>query len=171
MRLWLSLMYQFDVFWKNTPVNKAPWKTAFLRIITLLPGKLPSPPKNYFINFCCCWHYFTVVTFSISKLFKFTSFRGVCRTPATSLMDFFVTLVNCFDQCHKNLHARCCVGHRFASEFKWWAFLNVFISMAHISAGSKQWKCVSCTVCIIQIICSERHNFQWVISSAYYHWV
>ena len=61
----------------------------------------------------------------IFKLFIVTSFKDVSRTPATSIMDPLMTLVN-------GIHL--VGGRRFASEVIRGRFSKVFISNTHRSA-------------------------------------
>ena len=54
----------------------------------ILPGKLP-PGKLFYLFFVDI-----ILQLFIFELFIVTSFRGVSRAPATSIMNLLVTLVN-----------------------------------------------------------------------------
>ena len=117
--------------WKITPENMTPRKFALGK---LPPGKMPprkiAPRKIVLLDFCWFWHYLTVVPFKTCY-----SFRDVSRTPATSIIDLLVTVVNSINYCPKKLLFRCCGGRRFASELIRWSFSKIFISKAHSSAS------------------------------------
>ena len=113
-----------------------------------LPRKLPLGKLFYqiFVAFNI------ILQFLIFKLFIVTSFRGVSRTPVVSMIDLLVTVVNGSNQCHKKLQFRCCVGHRFTSEFVRWSFSKIFSSKVHSSASDTRQNCENCEACLLQII-------------------
>ena len=59
--------------------------------------------------------------------------RGKSTTPAISKQEFFVTLVNAFNYCHKESYYRCCRCPRYASETRYYKFLGTAKSMSNIS--------------------------------------
>lgn len=61
--------------------------------------------------------------------------KCICRTPAISQMEFFVTLVKVFQlsYCHKVLHCRCCSSSRSTSEFYLLPVLSLAISIPQSS--------------------------------------
>ena len=59
--------------------------------------------------------------------------RGKFTTPATSKQQFFVTLVNAVNYCHKEIYYRCFRCPRYASETSYYKFLDTTKSMSHIS--------------------------------------
>ena len=111
-------LVQIWVFGK-CPGKKAPQKTA--------PEKI-APQKIVLLDFCYFWHYLPVVPF---KNFIVTNFRGVSRTPATSIIDFLVTVVNGINYCRKKLLFRCRRRRTLTSEFIRWNFSMIYISKAH----------------------------------------
>ena len=77
----------------------------------------PPPPKKKGLT-----RFLLLLTLSYRcsfflQIFMVTSFRGESRSPATSIIDLLVTVVNDINYCHKNLLFRGCRAHRFASEF------------------------------------------------------
>ena len=58
---------------------------------------------------------------------------GKSTTPAISKQEFFVTLVNAFNYCHKESYYRCCRCPRYASETRYYKFLGTAKSMSNIS--------------------------------------
>ena len=72
------------------PSRKLPPREMPPKKIALPPGKMP--PKNCFTSFSLL----LTLSYSCSflSIFIVTSFRGVSGTPATSIMDLLVTLVN-----------------------------------------------------------------------------
>ena len=117
--IWFCLfLVQIWVFGK-CPGKKAPQKTA--------PEKI-APQKIVLLDFCYFWHYLPVVPF---KNFIVTNFRGVSRTPATSIIDLLVTVVNGINYCRKKLLCRCCRRRTLTSEFIRWNFSMIYISKKH----------------------------------------
>ena len=94
-------------FRKNVPGKKAPEKIDPWKITPWkYAPKENCPPKSCFTRFVL-----------LLTIFIATSFRGVSRTPKTSVIDLFVKVANGINYCQKELLFRCCRGSRFASEF------------------------------------------------------
>ena len=89
------------------PGRKTPKKIALRKIIPrkcapppsrrkkIVPGKLPPgklPPEKLFYYFFAAFD--IILRLLLLKIFIVTSFRGVSRTPATSIIDLLVTVVN-----------------------------------------------------------------------------
>ena len=96
--------------------------------------------KNFFVYFNICikftqQNHSVIVNLVSGKCPPAKSPGENCppRTPATSIIDLLVTVVNGINYCHKKF--RCCRGRRFASEFIRWSFSKIFISKAHSSAS------------------------------------
>ena len=111
------------------------------------PGKKPPrklPLENYFPENCLPEYAPRKIPLSrlenciIKFLFLLILSYGCSRTPATSMIDLLVTVVNCIIYCRKKLLFRCCGGRRFTSEFIRWSFSKIFISKVHISASDKR---------------------------------
>ena len=98
-------LIQFEGVQKNAPGKKAPRKKPPRKLPPedmpprkIVPWKI-APRKNaprtiapwviVLLDFRCFWHYLRVVYFK-----TFCSFRGVTRTPATSIIDLLVTVAN-----------------------------------------------------------------------------
>ena len=86
---------------ENCPPKTIPHKCAPRKIA---PRKY-TPHENY-----PPWHLpppslekllYIIIRLFLLKLFIVTSFRGVSRTPATSIKDLLVTVVNASNKCHK----------------------------------------------------------------------
>ena len=113
-------------------------------------------PKNWFTSF-----------------FVLNIIRDISRTSTTYIMGLLNGLLLLTNVTKKKRKKKiyiyiCYVGRILAYEFVRWTFSNVFISKAHWSASDKRWNRESCQVFIMQNSCSQRHNFHWVASSAYY---
>ena len=68
------------------------------------PFPPPLPPKLFYQSFVASVIFLQLF---ILKLFIVTSFRGISRTPATSIIDLLATVVNGINQYHKKLLFRC----------------------------------------------------------------
>ena len=105
--LWTKEFTKLQVYGaqKNAPGKKAPRKKPPRKLPPedmpprkIVPWKI-APRKNaprtiapwviVLLDFRCFWHYLRVVYFK-----TFCSFRGVTRTPATSIIDLLVTVAN-----------------------------------------------------------------------------
>ena len=105
---------------RKMPREKSPTENSFRENC--------PPQKIVLLDFCYFWHYLPVAPF---KNFIVTNFRGVSRTPATSIIDFLVTVVNGINYCRKKLLFRCRRRRTLTSEFIRWNFSMIYISKAH----------------------------------------
>ena len=120
---------------EKCPHEKSPPENCPLTPEKMLPRKIapritaPRQKKKKFIAFDIILRLFLL------KIFIVTSFRGASRTPATSIIDLLVTVVNGINYCHKKLLFRCFWGRRFLTEFIRWNFSKIFISTAQTWAS------------------------------------